>query len=92
MGLLEAILGLGELLANQPIVAAFIVIFYLHYQLLWGRLAAYLDKLDGIVAIVIALAEEVDNVDEEAVAGRFNGTDSSEYIDDTNDTERYRRR
>lgn len=53
---------------------AVIVAGYLAYEIRWGRLSTLANKLDEIIIAVVALAKENDDIDEDAVADRLNGS------------------
>lgn len=69
-----------SLALQNPIMAALLVILYLQWTVRFGAAAQYFSTLEGLVAVVIALSHQVENVDEEAVSERFNGGDSSDFI------------
>jgi len=58
---------------------ALLIIAYLVYELRWGRGAHLMDQMDGIIKVVIAIARENDNIDEERVADRLNGDAPADY-------------
>lgn len=58
---------------------ALLIITYLAYELRYGRGAHVLDQLDGIIAVVIAIARENPNIDEDRVAERLNGDAPADY-------------
>lgn len=70
-----------DLVLQNPLLAAVLIIGYLHYSMRFGAMATYFDTLDGLVAVVIAIAEEVDGVNEDTVHERFNGGDSNEFLE-----------
>lgn len=71
-----------SLAIQQPVLAAVIVVCYIQWLVRFGALADYLETIDVLAAVSIAIAEEVDGVDENAVAKRFNGGDSQTYLED----------
>ncbi|EMA17197.1 hypothetical protein [Haloarcula amylolytica] len=54
--------------------AAVLVILYLFYEIHHGRLERVADKVDEVIIAVIALAQENDDIDEDEVADRLNGS------------------
>lgn len=55
-------------------MTAVIVVVYLFYEIHYGRLQRVASKVDEVIIAVIALAQENDDIDEEEVANRLNGT------------------
>lgn len=53
---------------------AVLVILYLFYEIHHGRLERVADKVDEVIIAVIALAQENDDIDEDEVADRLNGS------------------
>jgi len=53
---------------------AVLVILYLFYEIHHGRLERVADKVDEVIVAVIALAQENDDIDEDEVADRLNGS------------------
>jgi len=53
---------------------AVLVILYLFYEIHYGRLERVADKVDEVIVAVIALAQENDDIDEDEVADRLNGS------------------
>lgn len=66
----------------QNAVPAVLIIAYLYYEVHWGKGAQIEDHVEGVVTVVIALAEENPNINEENVADRFNGDRPSQFKDD----------
>ncbi|MFW6435661.1 MAG: hypothetical protein ACOCY1_04700 [Halovenus sp.] len=65
---------------------ATLIIVYLWYEIHHGRLDDYAHKLDETIYAVIALAREVEDVDEQAVADRLNGHSPDDLINNTEES------
>jgi hypothetical protein len=57
----------------ENVATAVLIIGYLAYELRWGRGKTLIDQMNGIVAVVIAIAEVNPDIDEDAVRNRLNG-------------------
>lgn len=66
-------------LAVENLASAAVIVTYLVYEIRFGRGSKWGSQLEGLVAVVIALAEENPDIDEEAVVERFNGDRPDEY-------------
>jgi hypothetical protein len=55
-------------------MTAVIVVVYLFYEIHYGRLQRVANKVDEVIIAVIALAQENDDIDEDKVADRLNGS------------------
>lgn len=67
-------------LANNPLFAMSVLIAYIQYSLRYGIIHDYFDTQEGIVAVQIAMAKEMDRIDEDAALERLNEDDSANYI------------
>ena len=64
---------------------AILIIAYLAYEIRIGRLQTLADKLDEVIIAVIALAQETDDIDEDKVADRLNGSSPDDLRIDSDD-------
>ena len=71
----------------ENILVAAIVVFYLYYEIHYGRVSSFADRLDAVVDSVIALAREHDNIDEQKVIDRLNGHTPDGLIIDRSEDE-----
>lgn len=70
----------------ENVLTAIIVISYLAYEIRWGRVSRMVDRLDGVIDVVMLLVYDSDFVDEESAEEHMNGNSiydliESDYID-----------
>lgn len=68
-------------LAIENLASGVLIVTYLGYEVRFGRGRKWSNQLEGLVAVVIALAEENPQINEDAVVDRFNGDRPAEYKD-----------
>lgn len=68
-------------------MTAVIVVLYLFYEIHFGRLQVVAKKVDEVIIAVIALAQENDDIDEDEVADRLNGSSPDDLRLDNHDHE-----
>lgn len=77
--------SLGFLIENSA--TAIIIIAYLSYEIYFGRFRRFIERLEGVVDAVVALAREHDNIDEERVVERVNGHGPDDLVLDEDEDE-----
>jgi hypothetical protein len=71
----------------ENVATAVLIIGYLAYELRWGRGKTLIDQMNGIVAVVIAIAEVNPQIDEDAVRSRLNGDLPADFREENTDSD-----
>ena len=66
-------------------LTAIIIVLYLAYEIHYGRLQRVANKVDEVIIAVIALAQENDDIDDDKVADRLNGSSPEDLRLDNHD-------
>lgn len=66
----------------ENVLVALLIILYLGYEIHWGRGKALTNKIEGLIEVVVAIAQENPEIDEQDVADRLNGNAPSQFKKD----------
>lgn len=71
-----------EMMLNNPLVAAILMIAYFQYELSYGKLSKFLSNQENVIAAVIAIAEKVEGVNHRSIMSDFSDVSSGfRYVD-----------
>ena len=63
----------------ENLATAVLIIGYLAYELRWGRGATIMSRVDAMITVIVAIARENPNIDEDQVAHELNGDAPSQF-------------